>query len=135
MSLRLNFFMLLAFCAPTLSHAQTNTVNYRSTGYFNGLDFSDSLLIKADMVITIAQNKVEFLKVDLEDSSKDELFYTGRCLSPIKYPTTDGDHYMVWKLGDRKMVLMKINGIKYISLYQTNDFSLPKEYLTFKIKL
>jgi thiamine monophosphate kinase len=114
--------------------AQYNTVKYVSNGYFTGMDFSDSLMVEAEMVITISQNRVEILKIDLSDPSKDEMFYESRCLSPLKYPAADGEFFYVWKLGDRKMVLRIYKGTRYLSLYQTDEYGLPGEYLTFKIR-
>jgi hypothetical protein len=131
--MRFYIIFLAAICSTTLVQAQIKTVTYTSTEYFTGLDFADSLLIKTNMVITIAQNKVEFMEVDPEDSTKNKPLFSGRCLSPIEYSTRNGNPYTVWKLGDRKMVSREQDGTMYISLYQTNDFGLPKEYLTFKI--
>jgi hypothetical protein len=91
-------------------------------------------MIQDTTIITINQNKVEIVKVDPKDASKDKLFFESRSMSALKYPASNGTSYFVWKLGDRKMILRVINGIKYLSLYQTDEYGLPKEYLTFKIK-
>ena len=114
--------------------AQNSAVSYLSHGYFEGLSLADSLITKDTLVIIISQNKVEIIEVDINDSSKNKLIFESRCLSPIKYPSSNGDYYTVWKLGDRKMILRTKKGIQYISLYQTDDYGLPKQYLTYKIE-
>ena len=114
--------------------AQNSAVSYLSHGYFEGLSLADSLITKDTLVITISQTKVEIIEVDIFDSSKNKLIFESRCLSPIKYPSSNGGHYTVWKLGDRKMILRTKKGIQYISLYQTDDYGLPKQYLTYKIE-
>ena len=116
------------------SQAQFNTVTYVSHGYFNGMDFSEKAMIEASFVIAIDQNLVKITKLDLSNRENDELIYESRMLSALKYPTIDGDQYYVWKLGDRKMVLRKLDGKTYISLYQTDEYGLPKEYTTYLIK-
>jgi hypothetical protein len=114
--------------------AQNSSISYLSHGYFEGLSLADSLITKDTLVITISQNKVEIIEVDIFDSSKNKLIFESRCLSPIKYPSSNGDYYTVWKLGDRKMILRTRKGVQYISLYQTDDYGLPKQYLTYKIE-
>jgi len=128
------YWLLILLLFSLQANAQFSTLNYVSHGYFDGLSFNDSLLIEESFVITITEKKVEILKIDANDLSKDSLFLERRCLSALKYPTGDGEYYYVWKLGDRKMVLRNENGAKYLSLYQTNAFGLPNEYLTFKIQ-
>ena len=122
----ITFFSSAAF-------SQFNTVTYVSHGYFTGMDFSDKQMIETSVVITIDQNNVKILKVDLSDAKNDEVIYESRCLSALKYPTLDGDEYYVWKLGDRKMILRKRDGRRYLSLYQTDEYGLPNEYITYKI--
>ncbi len=92
------------------------------------------MMIPGDFLITIAPKEVQILKINLEDSSKNEIFLKSRTMSGIKYHTLDGVEYFVWKLGDRKMVLRELNGKRYLSLYRSDDFGLPAEYLTFLIK-
>jgi hypothetical protein len=114
--------------------AQSEVVSYLSHGYFDGLILADSLLIQDTVIITVSHNKIEMFRVDVLDSNKNELFFESRSFSPSKYPDNNGGQYIVWKLGDRKMILRTLNGIKYISLYQTDAFGLPKQYLTYKIE-
>lgn len=124
---------VLLFTSHTIQ-AQFNTIKYVSEGYFNDLNMVDSLMIETPMLITISQNKVEILAVDPDDAKNDKMFFESRCMSALKYPATNGEFYYIWKLGDRKMVLRVEHGTKYLSLYKTNEFGLPAEYLTFKIK-
>ncbi len=126
---------ILLVCTTVFhAKAQYNTVQYVSHGYFTDLNLADSVMIKSSMVITISQNKVEILKIDIDDASKDEMFFESRTLSALKYPGSDGEDYYVWKLGDRKMILRKQKGTRYLSLYQTDEYGLPAQYLTFKLK-
>ncbi|MEN8249406.1 MAG: hypothetical protein ABFS32_10780 [Bacteroidota bacterium] len=115
------------------SNAQYNTLKFASHGYYTGLKFDSTEFIEDHFVITITDKKVEILNVHLNDPGKNKMYLERRCLSALKYPTLDGEEYYVWKLGDRKMVLRKENGIRYLSLYQTNEYGLPNEYITFKI--
>lgn len=124
-------FVLIILSEPV--SAQFSTLKYVSYGYFDGLKFDSAELKSESFVITITERNVKILKVDLSDPGKDSLYLERRCLSALKYPTLDGDEYYVWKLGDRKMVLRKENNIKYLSLYQTDDYGLPREYITFLI--
>lgn len=114
--------------------SQFNTIKYVSHGYFVGMDFSEKQIIEQSSVITIDQNRVRVLKIDLSNPENDTLIFESRMLSALKYPTLDGDQYYVWKLGDRKMVLRKKEGVKLLSLYQTDEYGLPKEYVTYLIK-
>lgn len=125
--------MFIMLCSH-MAVAQFNTLQYVSHGYFTGLSFTDSLMIKADFVITISQKEVEILQVDIENPDKDIVYLKSRTMSALKYPTLDGQEYYVWKLGDRKMVLRVVDGTRYLSLYKTDEFGLPSEYITFKLK-
>ena len=131
---RLSIVLALFIVAPQFSQAQFNTVNYVSYGYFEGLNLADSLMIQDTLVITIDQKHVEILQVDPSNSANDKIFFESRTMSALKYPAGEGEYYYVWKLGDRKMILRVIDGRRYLSLYQTDEYGLPKEYLTFKIK-
>lgn len=113
---------------------ESGAVSYLSHGYFDGINLADSLIIQDTVVITVSHNKVEMFKVDVFDSENNELIFESRSFSPSKYPDSNGGHYTVWKLGDRRMILRTLNGIRYISLYQTDAYSLPKQYLTYKIE-
>ena len=113
--------------------AQYNTIKYASHGYFTGMDFSKKNIIETSVFITIEQNRVKIMKVDLSNPANDKMIYESRTLSALKYPAIDGELYYVWKLGDRKMVLRKLNGERYLSLYQTDEFGLPNEYITYLI--
>ena len=124
------YFILISFLPV---QAQYNTVKYVSHGYFIGMDFSEKNIIEASVVITIEQNMVKIMKLDLSNRENDKMIYESRTLSALKYPTLDGDQYYVWKLGDRKMVLRKKNGGRYLSLYQTDEYGLPQEYITYLI--
>lgn len=132
--LRLSFVLVLFIVSPQFSQAQFNTINYVSYGYYKGLSLADSLMVKDTLVITIDQKHVEILQVDPSNAANDKIFFESRTMSALKYPASDGEYYYVWKLGDRKMILRVINGRKYLSLYQTDEYGLPKEYLTFAIK-
>ncbi len=130
----LTLAMLLLLCTISYSTtAQFNTIKYVSHGYFSGMDFSDKKMLETHVVITIDQNRVQILEVDLSNPDNDKIIFERRTLSALKYPTMDGDEYYVWKLGDRKMVLRKRDGIRYLSLYQTDEYGLPREYTTYKI--
>ena len=132
---RLALLVLVLFVlASHTTQAQFNTVNYVSYGYFTGLSLADSLMIQDTLVITIDQKNIEILQVDPGNAANDKIFFESRTMSALKYPASDGEYYYVWKLGDRKMILRVQNGRKYLSLYQTDEYGLPKEYLTFKIK-
>lgn len=128
-----SIILLLLGCFDPAT-AQFNTKTYISHGYFDGLNLADSLLIKGDFVITIAQKEVEILKVNQDDLGKDEVYLKRRTMSALKYTTLEDEEYYVWKLGDQKMVLRLLNGTRYLSLYQTDDFGLPARYITFKLK-
>lgn len=130
----LTLVTLLLFCTIGLSAtAQFNTIKYVSHGYFTGMDFSDKKMVETHVVITIDQNNVKILEVDLSNPDNDKVIFERRTLSALKYPTLDGDEYYVWKLGDRKMILRKREGVRYLSLYQTDEYGLPREYTTYKI--
>jgi hypothetical protein len=92
------------------------------------------MMIPADFIITIAPKEVEILRTDSNDSSKNTVFLKRRTMSAMHYPSSNGERYTVWKLGDRKMVMRKINNIQYLSVYQADEFGLPAEYVTFIIK-
>lgn|GEM_PF-4111269 len=126
------FISLLLIARPAL--AQFNSVKYVSYGYFTGLSLADSLMVQDTVVISIDQKKIEILDVDPVNAARDVMFFESRTMSALKYPATDGAFYYVWKLGDRKMILRQREGIRYLSLYQTDEYGLPKEYITFKIK-
>jgi len=130
----LAFMLVLLIITPLVAQAQFNTVNYVSYGYFTGLSLADSLMFQDTLVITIDQKYIKILQVDPSNAANDKLFFESRTMSALKYPATDGEYYYVWKLGDRKMILRVQNGHKYLSLYQTDEYGLPKEYLTFLIK-
>ena len=132
--LRLIPLLAIILLSTLTAPAQFNTVKYVSTGYFTDINLTDSLMVEATMVISISQNKVEILQVDPDDASNDKMFFESRCMSALKYPAAEGEYYYVWKLGDRKMILRQREGNRYLSLYQTDEYGLPKEYLTFKIK-
>jgi hypothetical protein len=125
-------FLSLGGAVPGIS--QTNTTTYVSHGYFDGLNLADSMLIEGDFVITIAQKTVEIVKVNKDDASKDEVYLKRRTMSALKYTTLEDEEYYVWKLGDQKMVLRLLQGCRYLSLYQTDNFGLPARYITFKLK-
>jgi len=132
-SITISLLIVLSLCTgKTL--AQEDTDLYVSEGYYNNLILDDSVIIKTNFIISISKNKVQIVKPAVDDLSEVEVFFESRCMSPIKYPAGNGEFYTVWKLGDRKMVLRKINGTRYLSLYQTDEFGLPRQYLTFKIK-
>jgi hypothetical protein len=122
------------YCRPLQAQSESDAVSYLSYGYFDGLILADSLLIQDTVVITVSHNKIEMFKVDVLDTDKIEPFFESRSFSPSKYPDNNGGHYTVWKLGDRKMILRTVDGRKYISLYQTDAYGLPKQYLTYKIE-
>ena len=130
----LAFMLVLLIITPLVAQAQFNTVNCVSYGYFTGLSLADSLMFQDTLVITIDQKYIKILQVDPSNAANDKLFFESRTMSALKYPATDGEYYYVWKLGDRKMILRVQNGHKYLSLYQTDEYGLPKEYLTFLIK-
>jgi hypothetical protein len=131
---RLHIVLVLLIVTPLSIQAQFNTVNYVSYGYFTGLSLDDSLMIQDTLVITIEQKYVEILLVDPSNADNDKMFFKSKTMSALKYPATDGEYYYVWKLGDRKMILRVENARKYLSIYQTDEYGLPKEYLTFLIK-
>ena len=117
-----------------LAEAQDHTLTYSSQGYFNGINLTDSLLIKANFEILIEKNEVKILAKGSNDGQKDTVYLERRTMSPIKYQTLEGIEYYVWKLGDRKMVFREINDVRYLSLYTSDDYGLPAEYITFKIE-
>ena len=129
----LSTFVFINLLLTLPLQAQTGSVSYLSHGYFEGLSLADSLITQDTIVITVSLNKVEITKVDINDSSKNKLLFESKCFSPIKYPASNGEYYSVWKLGDRKMILRTWNKVQYISLYQTDEYGLPKQYLTYKI--
>lgn len=131
-----NKSILIAFLIFVSQHAiaQYNTLKFVSHGYYTGLKFDSTEYVEDHFVITITDKKVEILNVHLNDPSKNSTYLERRCLSALKYPTLDGGEYYEWKLGDRKMVLRKEEGVRYLSLYQTNEYGLPSEYITFVIK-
>ena len=100
---------------------------------FNGLSLADSMMIKGEFLIEIAPKQVAITKIDPEDSSKNEVYLKRRTMSALRYSTLDGNSYTEWKLGDRKMVLRSQNGCRYISVYKTDAYGLPEEYITFII--
>ena len=116
------------------ANAQYNTLKFVSHGYYTGLKFDSTEYVEDHFVITITDKKVEILNVHLNDPSQNKMYLERRCLSALKYPTLDGDEYYEWKLGDRKMVLRKESGTRYLSLYQSNEYGLPAEYITFVIE-
>lgn len=132
LKLLLVFSLLLKFALP--GYSQFNSIKYVSHGYYVGMDFSDKKIFDQSSVITIDQNSVQIIKVDLSNPENDTLIFKSRMLSALKYPTLDGDQYYVWKLGDRKMVLRKLDGKRLLSLYQTDEYGLPKQYVTYLIK-
>ena len=132
-SILISLLIILSLC-PGKTLAQEEADLYISEGYFNNLNLNDSVIIKTNLIISISKNKVQIVKPAADDLSEVEVFFQSRCMSPIKYPAANGEFYTVWKLGDRKMILRKINGTRYLSLYQTDEFGLPRQYLTFKIK-
>ena len=130
----LAFVLALFIITPLATQAQFNTINYVSYVYFTGLSLAYSLMNLYTLFITIYQKKIKIIDVDPVNESNDKVFFESRTMSALKYPATDGEYYYVWKLGDRKMILRVQDGRKYLSLYQTDEYGLPKEYLTFLIK-
>lgn len=114
---------------PTL--AQNDTIRFSSLSYFSGMSFVDSMMQSGNYAITIAPKEVKIIEVNHEDQSKNRLYLQRRTMSGIKYSTLDGRQYIVWKLGDRKMILREQDGRRYLSLYRTDDYGLPAEYITF----
>lgn len=111
--------------------AQTASTTLVSHGYYKGMNFADSMIIKAEFQIIIAPKEVTILALREMDSS---VYLQRRTMSGIKYTTLDARTYQVWKLGDRKMVLRELDGQPYLSLYRTDDYGLPAEYITFIIE-